>query len=293
MTAAACEMHLDQIHIEVARNATDDFNPFHDKNRWRNITANPFPGPIALGFQLECLIEQQIRLYREEQSELEIIERENLNFSNYQFKFVNAVSAGQEISVSIKDSRLREGDNPVLANRVMLKADDKLAVAGYKRESRLPLVSSDLDLSKLRDLREEPDRSFVASGEFFLKRKYMTTSNAKNFMSSALVEQADYIDELDDKVRFPEIFPCSLISCALLERAMQQGHDFEKQPLVYASHNISIDRRVLARLRSNDTLHLLSRHTDPSENDYSYKCFGVAGSEHILFQADIDLMPLA
>jgi hypothetical protein len=74
---------------------------------------------------------------------------------------------------------------------------------------------------------------------------------------------------------------------------MQQGHDFEKQPLVYASHNISIDRRVLARLRSNDTLHLLSRHTDPSKNDYSYKCFGVVGSEHILFQADIDLMPLA
>ena len=73
MAAAARAMHLDQIHIEAARNATDDFNPFHDKNRWRNIAANPFPGPIALGFQLECLIEEQIRRYREQQSEIDLM----------------------------------------------------------------------------------------------------------------------------------------------------------------------------------------------------------------------------
>ncbi len=41
-----------QIHIEVARNATDDFNPFHDKNRWQNVASNPFGGPIVLGFKL-------------------------------------------------------------------------------------------------------------------------------------------------------------------------------------------------------------------------------------------------
>jgi hypothetical protein len=62
MSATDNTLRFQQIHIDVARNATDDFNPFHDKNRWQNITDNPFVGPIALGFQLECLIENQMRL---------------------------------------------------------------------------------------------------------------------------------------------------------------------------------------------------------------------------------------
>ena len=42
-----------QAHIDVARNSTDDFNPFHDPLRWQRIEGNPFGSPIALGFQLE------------------------------------------------------------------------------------------------------------------------------------------------------------------------------------------------------------------------------------------------
>ncbi|MCK5477562.1 MAG: hypothetical protein KAI44_01465, partial [Methylococcales bacterium] len=56
---------LDQIHIEVARNASDDFNLFHDKHKWLQINHNPFKGPIVLGYQLNTLIEYQMRLYRE------------------------------------------------------------------------------------------------------------------------------------------------------------------------------------------------------------------------------------
>ena len=48
---------FDQIHIEVARNATDDFNLFHDKHKWLQITHNPFKGPIVLGYQLNTLID--------------------------------------------------------------------------------------------------------------------------------------------------------------------------------------------------------------------------------------------
>ena len=40
------------LHIDVARFATDDFNPFHDRNKWQRIEGNPFGGTIALGFQL-------------------------------------------------------------------------------------------------------------------------------------------------------------------------------------------------------------------------------------------------
>lgn len=292
MSAPGSAICFQQIHIDVARNATDDFNPFHDKNRWSNIKANPFKGPIALGFQLECLIEAQMRLYRENSGEDNLIAEHGLGFSNYQFKFVNAVSADQEVAVIIKESRLKKGDNTTLGNRIMLKADGKLAVAGYKRESQSPLASPRLDLSQLPDLGSVQDRSFLADDDLFLKRKYMTTSNAKNFLSSALVDQSRYIDELDDRVHFPETFPCSLVSCALLERAVQQGHDFEQQPMVYASHNISIDRNALRGLRSNDTLHLLSRHSQLGTMSPSYHCFGVIGSSQLLFSAEIDLMPL-
>ena len=49
------EYSFGQIHIDGARNSTDDFNPFHDPNRFDRILRNPYPLPIVLGFQLECL----------------------------------------------------------------------------------------------------------------------------------------------------------------------------------------------------------------------------------------------
>jgi hypothetical protein len=281
------------IHIDVARNATDDFNPFHDKNRWHRITDNPFTGPIALGFQLECLIEDQLHKYRAQRREDNVIESEALRFSNYEFKFVNAVLPGQDLSVGIKDSQFKAGDNPTLGNRVSLRADGKLALTGYKRESSGPLCPATLDLTGLDNLHQAEDRAFIENTDLFLKRKYIMTSNAKNFLSGSLVEQSDYIDELDERVNFPEIFPCALLSCALLERAWQQGHDFEREPMVYHSHNISIDRKCLRKLRSNDALHLLSRHADPVKQTPVYDCFGVIGSELLLFSARIALMPLA
>jgi len=45
-----------QLHIDVARNAIGDFNPFHDPVKWHRIQGNPFGGPIVMGFQLEMLL---------------------------------------------------------------------------------------------------------------------------------------------------------------------------------------------------------------------------------------------
>ena len=282
------------IHIDVARNATDDFNPFHDKNRWQRVAENPFSGPIVLGFQLECLIEDQLRQYRAQQNEGRLLVENELHYSNYEFKFVNAVVPGQQIEVIIKDSQLRARENTTLSNRVSLKADGKLAVAGYKRESRAPLSPATIDnLDTLGDLNKVTDRSFLPGTDIFLKRKYLTTSNAKNFLSGSLVEQSLYIDELADQVGFPDMFPCALLSCALLERAREQGHDFELKPMVYRSHSLSVDRRCLAGARSNNSLHLLSRHADPAAQTPVYDCFGIIGSDKLLFTARIDLMPLA
>ena len=120
MSAKGATLCFQPIHIDVARNATDDFNPFHDKHRWQRVVGNPFSGPIALGFQLECLIENQLRLYRAQNKEHSRIAAEKLGFSNYEFKFVNGVLPGQAVDILIKDSHYKTGDNPTLGNRVSL-----------------------------------------------------------------------------------------------------------------------------------------------------------------------------
>ena len=63
--------------------------------------------------------------------------------------------------------------------------------------------------------------------------------------------------------------------------------------MVYKSHNFSVDRRRLGQARSNDVLHLLSRHADPEAKTPVYDCFGIIGNEQLLFTARIALMPLA
>ena len=288
---------FEQVHIDVARNATDDFNPFHDKNRWRRVVGNPYPGPIVLGFQLECFIEDQMRRFRAEYAEDALIEREGLRYSNYQFKFAGAVKAGQAVRVDIRRSRFKSGEIPELANRVSLYADERLAMTGYKRESRSPAVLADFDPTALGDLSRAPDRSVVGEPAWFLKRKFMMTSNAKNFLCGSLVEQSGYIDEIDERVLFPETFPCALLSCALLESARLRGHDFERDPMVYLSHNISVDRHCMRALRSNDKLHIVVRLLDapedaPAEAPRVYECGVVRGDREILLTAIIELIAL-
>jgi acyl dehydratase len=286
-----------QIHIDAARNSTDDFNPFHDKHRWQKIRDNPFRGPIVLGFQLECLLESQIRRFREQRGELETIRSQGLRYSNYQLTFADVVRTGDPISVEIKKSQFREGDNPMLGNRVVMRKETSIVLMGHKWESRRPLFSAQLDDRLPEILSEVPDRSHLCAGEIFLKRKYMNTGNAKNFLSGSLVEQADYFDELEDKADFPETFPTALISCALLERAHKEHHDFERQPMVYTAHEISVDREGIAALHSNDVLHILvslpgttARSKSLGKLDITqqvFHCWGLTSGCGLLFFANI------
>jgi len=292
-----------QIHIDAARNSTDDFNPFHDKRKWARIRENPFGGPIVLGFQLECLIEHQIRGYRQQHHEQEVITDDGLRFSNYQFTFANVVRPKEAISVDIKKSQHRPGENSILSNRVTVKNHRGVVLFGYKKESRTPLFLADADFSHLGDLRQYPDRGYVPGSPYFLKRKFMNTGNAKNFLSGSLAEQGDYFDELEGKVSFPEIFPAALISCALLENGLMERHDFEFEPMVYTSHHITVDRQHLSRLKSNDVLHILVKRPDSvaagnglgsaGVPQYVYECFGLLRHQAILYRAEIALAPLA
>jgi hypothetical protein len=287
-----------QIHIDAARNSTDDFNLFHNRHKWGRIRDNPFGGPIVLGFQLECLVEDQLRIYREANHEAVLIESSRLRFSNYQFTFARVVKPGETVEVEIKNSQFKPGENATLSNRIAIKGEGGIVLFGFKKETQTPLFLADADLSWLPDLNRQTDRSHIGGAGLFYKRKFMSTSNAKNFLSGSLADQSAYFDELEEQVRFPDMYPAGLISCALLERARHNRHDFENEPMVYTSHNISMDRELVQALRSNDVLHLLvdeptALTTGKGVSHYLHHCFGLLHTGAILFRAEISMMPLA
>lgn len=295
------EFIFDQIHIEVARNASDDFNLFHDKRKWLQITHNPFKGPIVLGFQLNTLIEYQMRLYREALHEDQIIAENQLRFSNYQIIFVNALRPRQPISLDIRKTLISTIPNLTLTNRIAIKANGKTILLGYKKETQAPLFLPDEDLSALPDLNSLKDKTMVPGTDFFLKRKWMQNGNVKNFLSGSLAEQSDYFDELAHIANYPEIFPCSLTSGALLEKAQLENHDFKRNPMVYTSHDISVDRTLVAQIKNTDKLHILVRQMPESASNTlnntqimlrTYECFGLLENNAILFRIKLNLVPL-
>lgn len=292
---------FEQIHIEVARAASDDFNLFHDKHKWLQVTHNPFKGPIVLGFQLNTFIEYQIKLYREAQHEDRIIAENQLRFSNYQITFVNALRPRQELLLDIKKTLSATIPELSLSNRIAIKSMGKTILLGHKKETKSPLCLPETDLSGLPDLNDIPDKTIVPGTDFFLKRKWMTNGNVKNFLSGSLAEQSDYFDELAHIAHYPEVFPVSLTSGALLEKAQLEHHDFKRNPMVYTSHDFSVDRVILAQVKNNDKLHILVRQLPESKDNTlnhtkimlrTYECFGLLESQAVLFRIKLNLVPL-
>ncbi len=292
---------FEQIHIEVARNASDDFNLFHDKHKWLQITHNPFKGPIVLGFQLNTLIEYQMRLYRETHHENKVIKENNLWFSNYQITFVNAVRPRIPVYLAIKKTLINTMPSLTLTNRIAMKSDGKTVLLGYKKETQTPLFLADTKLDGLPDLNGIPDCSTVPGTDYFLKRKILNNGTVKNFLSGSFAEQSDYFDELTHIAHYPEIFPCSLASGALLEKAQLEHHDFKLNPMVYTSHEISVDRRQVSRLKNNDVLNILVKQLpESSENTLNhtniqlrtYHCYGILQNHDVLYRITLNLVPL-
>ena len=208
-----------QIHIDAARNSTDDFNPFHEPRKCARILGNPYPGPIVLGFQLEQLVEHAIDLHRDAHGENAFIAEHGLHYSNYQLTFANALFPDETFDVDIRPTLART-DPPSLANRVVVRKDAGMVLIGHKRETAHPLFLADRSFDGIGDLRRAEDRAWLRGTPWFVKRKYMNTGNAKNFAAGSLCDQGYYFDELENRVRFPEMFATSLLSCALLEKAM-------------------------------------------------------------------------
>ncbi|HFE38717.1 MAG TPA: hypothetical protein ENK06_09940 [Gammaproteobacteria bacterium] len=282
-------------HIDVARNSTDDFNPFHDKTKWQNIAGNPFRGPIVLGFQLVALLSQEIVAFRQNNGEQQLLDRKSLRFSCYQLKFASAVKPEDIVTVALKKSKYQEdAENSILSNRLLLKNNGKLAIMGFKKESRIPLVARNARLKTIPDIDKIEDRTFVDGGSLFFKRKFLNTANAKNFLVGSLIEQSEYFDEIEERVNFPEIFIVALISCGLLERAQHLKHDFLANPMVYVSMAICINRVLVRGLRSNDRLGLLvdKVETDSESDLQVFQCDGLLKNNQLVFSCLVELAPL-
>lgn len=293
---------LTQLHIDVARNATDDFNPFHDPQRWENIRHNPFGSPIVLGFQLVALAMDRVAQHREAAQQPHGLLTDGPAFTVLRFSFTGAVRAGTALEVQVRRTNDRLAGEGEISNRILIRDEHGSAVLlGSQKDCSEPagLVRNRPLLD--RPLAEMEDRS-PAGGEFFLKRKYLMTSNAKNFCVASLVPQHRYIDELADKIRFPPSFPLALTSCALLERARSEGHDFERQPFIYTDQRFVVDNRLLKTLRSNQPIHFLvgpqcatspgGGLRGPRMEQVTQTCVAMLDNGHSLFEGILTLAPL-
>jgi len=292
---------FDQIHIEVARNASDDFNLFHDKHKWLQINHNPFKGPIVLGYQLNTLIEYQILLYRNAHHENQIIRENNLRYSNYQITFINALRPSTNFTLEIKKTLIKTIPNLTLGNRIAIKSEGKTVLLGFKKETQSPLFLGGANFNHLPNLNVIPDRTMIPGTDFFLKRKFLNNGNVKNFLSGSLAEQSEYFDELLHIANYPEVFPCSLTSGALLEKAQMEKHNFKRNPMVYTSHEISVDRLNLKQLKNDDKLYILVKQLPESSNNTlnqtdillrTYECYGLLHNHDVLFRVRMNLVPL-
>ena len=291
-----------EFHLDVARNSSDDFNPLHDPKKWDSVEGNPFGGPVVSVFQLECLIEYLLRRGRSPM-ESRIVEQRGLRFCNYHFTFTGYLRPGDDFQVRIQPSTLNPGAGNTLSNRIYIRKSGELILAGSVRQTPSLLYRSSHDPAQLSEVEREADITYIPGTEYFLKRKYLSTANAKNFVTGCLVDQAYYFDEVQDRVSFPDMVPVSFVSSALFEKNLADNVDVRRHPTVHVRHSISIDQALARDLRSNDRLHVLV--TGPEQAlppaalgqfqvpAQRYECFGLVRDNQMLFCAQVFLVPLS
>jgi hypothetical protein len=294
---------FEQLHIDVARNSTDDFNPFHDPRRWQHIRDNPFGSTIVLGFQTEFLVSDLVSRQRRLHGELEDPEELGLGFSNFEFRFAGVLKPGDRFDVDVRKTVDKIASGGGLSNRVVVRKRNRdLVLIGTQSDTAEPRFLADTGLNLLPPTEELGDRQMIPGSPYFHKRKFLTTSNGKNFVLAGLGTQQDYFDEIDEFVHFPPVFTTALLSCGLMEKARSEGYDFEADPVVYTSHQISVDRRLQRALRSNDQLHLLIEGPldvpaagglgNAGLEQQLYHVFGVLDRYAILFRARVQMAAL-
>lgn len=288
-----------QFHIDVARNSTDDFNPFHDPSKWSSIAGNAFTAPLVSVFQLECLIEFWLRQERGK-FEKTIASRYGLKFCNYDFVFPDSLCVNEDFNIRIDPISIRSNRGVKLVNRVWIGNKKKTFLTGRVCLSKQPLHLTRRPLPEVKDLEHQSDITYTPDGKYFFKRKYLTTANAKNFLTSSLASQAFYFDETSGRVNFPDMMPVSYIASALNEKDFADNVNFLSQPMLYARHRISVDRDLASALKSNDQLLILIEGPEvlpastglgqSHKTAHQYACFGFTQDNQALFRAETTLV---
>lgn len=123
---------FEQLHIDVARNSTDDFNPFHDPRRWQHIPDNPFGSTTVLGFQVSDLAFRQRRLH----GELKGPEEHGLGLSNFEFRFAGVLKPCDRFDVDVRKTADKITTGGGLSNRVVVRKENPdLVLIGTQRET--------------------------------------------------------------------------------------------------------------------------------------------------------------
>jgi hypothetical protein len=303
MSGAPSFLQFEQFHIDVARNSTDDFNPFHDPFRWQNVRGNPFGSTIVLGFQLAFLAAERVRLFRRHDDGETAAAQAATGFGNYDFVFADALRPGEAFALEIRKTLDKRDQGGGISNRVVVrKRGGGLVLMGTLSDTAEPRFENGATLGDIPLLDALPDRVPIPGTPYFHKQKFLNTSNGKNFCLASLVEQQGYFDELIERVCFPELFTAALLSSALLEKARGEGYDFEGDPVVYTRHQISVDHALQVTLRSNDRLHLLVEGPlaagagkglgKTTATQYAYRCLGAVRGR-LLLRARVEMAPLA
>ncbi len=290
-----------QVHIDVARNSTDDFNPLHDPNKWHTVARNPFGGTLVSVPQLECLIEYLVGRNRVG-TEARIAQRFGLDFCNYHFSFAGALACGEEFSVRLRHAILKRRGAISLCSHVRVSGRRKLILVGSVRRTAKPLYLPAAQFSGLTDPEQHADITYVPGTPYFLKRKFLSTGNAKNFVAGSLADQAYYFDEVSGRVNFPDMMPVSYIASALYEKGAADNIDYRVSPMLCARHLISVDQRLARGLASNDRIHILVEGPAIVRGapalaglhapTLRYSCYGLIRDSRLLFRSLVFLVPL-
>ena len=291
-----------QAAIDRARLASRDPNLVHDPQCWQSVSGNPFGGPIVLGFQMVGLVEQALRRCRAEQGEDIFVRDHRLSCSHYQLNFLKAVRPDEPVTVEIKDTRYTDTPDLQLNNRVLLRADDHLALMGHKREAFGPLLLEDYDFTEVDELDTAASGTYLRCCNHFLVRRVLRLSAARQFTAGCGEPlTASDLNLGPSAPGFSEVYPLALISGALVRKAANDGWNLRSTPLVYKSHELCIDRDKLAAVEDGCRLALLvtQRVIDgvserrPAGIDYENLCFGVLPDRSILFRARLIVSALA
>lgn len=292
---------FDQFHIDVVRNSTDDFNPLHDPNKWHTVARNPFGGTLVSVSQIECLLEYLVNRSRDS-NDARIVDHYGLKFCNYHFTFSRPLACGEEFSVRLRRTVLKRQKYSSLCHHVRVSSKGRVILAGAVRKTPEPLYLRDVNLPGSPDLEQHADITYLPGTPYFLKRKFLSTGNAKTFVTGSLADQAYYFDEVSGRVNFPDMMPVSYTASALYEKRSADNIDYRENPVLCARHLISVDQQLARGLRSNDRIHVLVEgpaivHGAPAllglrTPALRYSCFGLIQDKRALFRSLVFLIPL-